>query len=157
MIGDPHETAKRLIAQDRVEGVSAQEREWLDRHLSECKDCERLAAGTDRAIALLRTVSISVPADLAERARLRVDLRTQEVDERRRWWWLPWTACTVSWAIGIVSAPYVWRAFSWLGHEAGVPTLVWKAGFALWWAAPALFAAGALLWERWDLPWYRTR
>lgn len=157
MSADPHEIAKRLIAQARVEGISAPEREWLDGHLSECRDCERLEAASDRAIASLRTVSVSVPAHLARHARFRVELRAEEIQRRRSGAWLVWAGCGASWAFGAVSAPYVWRAFAWTGNHTGLPALVWETGFALWWAAPALFATGALLLERWDLPWYRTR
>lgn len=157
MSAENHDRAARLIAQDRVEGLSAPQQEWLEGHLENCAECAQMAAATDLAIRSLRAVSVPLPADLANRAKLRVYLRCQDTPERKSVGWVMWTACGASWAAGIASAPYVWRGFEWLGHQTGLPPLVWKMGFALWWAVPALLAAGALLAGRLDGEGNRAR
>jgi anti-sigma factor RsiW len=157
MNDDLHVRAGRLIAAERVEGISGGDREWLDRHLAQCPDCQRLANATDNALASLRALSVPLPPALASRTQLRVYLRAREMRERRSAGWLLWTACGVSWAAGIASAPYVWRGFEWLGHQAGLPPLLWKMGFALWWTVPALLATIAVLLDRSDVERYRTR
>ena len=104
-----------------------------------------LSASTSRSVTV--TTPIPVPPGLAERTQFRVGLRAQQLRQhqpRRRALWI---AAGVSWAAGVASAPYVWRLFAWLGEYAGVPKLVWEAGFALWWAVPALVAAAVLLAE----------
>jgi hypothetical protein len=53
----------------------------------------------------------------------------------------------MSWALGIVTAPYVWRAFEWVGERIGLPRLVWEMGFGLWWTIPAVVAAVVVLME----------
>lgn len=142
-----HERARQLIAQERVEGISDSESAWLAAHLQECGDCAAVAQDTAAALRSLRTIPIALPAGLAERTQFRVGLRVQQLREtepRRRALWI---AAGISWATGVASAPYVWRLFAWLGEQAGVPKLIWEAGFALWWAVPALMAAVVLLAE----------
>jgi hypothetical protein len=159
MTNDAHVKAGRLIAEERVEGISVADRGWLDRHLAHCPDCERLASATDSVLASLRALSVPLPPALAHRTQLRVSLRARVMRERRSAGWVAWTACGVSWAAGIGSAPYVWRGFEWLGHQAGLPSLLWKMGFVLWWTVPALLAttAVAVLLDRSDVERYRTR
>jgi hypothetical protein len=147
MSQDIHERTQRLIAQERVEGISDSDSAWLAAHLQECGDCASVAQDTAAALRSLRTTPIALPAGLAERTQFRVGLRAQQLrgrEPRRRALWI---AAGISWAIGVASAPYVWRLFAWLGEQAGVPKLVWEAGFALWWAVPALVAAVVLLAE----------
>ncbi len=148
MTEDVHLSAERLILREHVEHISPQEREWLDRHLENCPDCTRLAGATGQALQSLRAVSIPLPPALASRTQLRVYLRAQERRERERGGWVLWTSCGLSCAIGIASAPYVWRAFEWIGHRTGLPALAWQSGFAMWWALPALLAVAIVLIDR---------
>jgi hypothetical protein len=157
MNNDLHVRAGRLIAEDRVEGISGGDREWLDQHLADCPGCNRLASATGSALESLRSLSVPLPPALASRTQMRVYLRASQMRERRGAGWAAWAACGVSWAVGIASAPYVWRGFEWLGHEAGLPPLLWKMGFVLWWTVPALLATVAALLDRGDVERYRTR
>ena len=142
-----HERALQLIAQARVDGMSDTDRNWLRAHLEECDFCVEHARRTDRALRLLRTAPISLPAGLASRTQFRVRLRAQELREREPKRRALWLACGVSWIFGVASAPYVWSLFQWLGQRTGVPKLVWEVGFGLWWSIPALFAVAVLLME----------
>jgi len=126
-----HQRALQLIAQARVEGMPETDRTWLRAHLEDCDFCAEHARQTDRALRLLRTAAIPVPAGLAGRTQFRV----------------LWLACGMSWIFGVASAPYVWSLFQWLGQRTGVPKLVWEVGFGLWWSIPALFAVAVLLME----------
>ncbi|MDP9340200.1 MAG: hypothetical protein M3P45_15170 [Acidobacteriota bacterium] len=142
-----HERAQQLIAKERVEGIADNEAAWLAAHLQECVECASAAHDTAAALRSLRTTPIELPAGLAERTQFRVGLRAQQLrgtEPRRRALWI---AAGISWATGVASAPFVWRLFAWLGEQEGVPKLVWEAGFALWWAVPALVAAVVLLAE----------
>jgi hypothetical protein len=136
---ETHARAEQLIAQERVEGISQVDHDWLSAHLQECVDCAGRARHTEHALRSLRTMSISLPGGLASRTQFRVQLRLQELREREPKRRAVWVACVVSWAFGIVSAPYVWRLFQWFGQRTGVPKLVWELGFGLWWTIPALF------------------
>ena len=142
-----HAHAKQLIAQERVEGLSQAEHQWLSAHLQECVYCAELACQTERALRSLHQMSVTLPSELASRTQFRVRLRAQELREREPKRRAMWLACAVSWAFGIASAPYVWRLFQWFGERTGVPKLVWELGFGLWWTVPALFLVVVVLME----------
>ena len=134
-----HQRAQRLMLEAQVDpaAVSPTDRHWLQAHLEGCEPCAALARSSTSALEQLRAVSVAVDPELVARTRLLVKFRTREL-ERRRSWLLPvWILCGMSWVIGVLTAPLVWRGFEWVGHRAGLPTLVWAGGFVLWWAFPA--------------------
>jgi hypothetical protein len=147
MTNDLHARAETLIAKERVEGISPVEQEWLSKHLGECAQCTESANAMQQALRSLRTLSISVPRELAARTQFRVRLRAQELQAREPRWRLIWAMCGASWVAGAATAPYVWRGLEWIGHRTGMPDLVWKMGFGVWWALPAIVAAAVLLME----------
>jgi hypothetical protein len=147
VINELHTRAEGLIAKERVEGISAAEQEWLSQHLRECAQCAEVANATQQALRSLRALSIPLPRELAARTQFRVRLRAQELQAREPRWRLIWAMCGASWVAGAATAPYVWRGLEWIGHRAGLPDLVWKMGFGVWWALPAIVAASILLME----------
>jgi hypothetical protein len=147
VINELHARAEGLIAKERVEGISAAEQEWLGQHLRECARCAEVANATQQALRSLRALSIPLPRELAARTQFRVRLRAQELQAREPRWRLIWAMCGASWVAGAATAPYVWRGLEWIGHRAGLPDLVWKMGFGVWWALPAIVAAAILLME----------
>jgi predicted anti-sigma-YlaC factor YlaD len=142
-----HARAETLIAQERIEGITQSERDWLAAHLRQCQSCAQIAEQTNDAVRVLRAVHVSLPRGLAERTRFRLQLRAQEMREREPKRRLLWIMCAMSWALGIATAPYVWRAFEWAGERMGLPRLLWEMGFGLWWTIPALVAAAVVLLE----------
>lgn len=142
-----HDRALQLISQERIEGISDAENSWLAAHIQDCDNCASFARQTSAALRSLQTIAIALPAGLAERTQFRVGLRAQQLRQQEPCRRALWIAAGISWAAGVASAPYVWRLFAWLGEHAGVPKLVWEAGFGLWWAVPALIAAVVLLTE----------
>jgi hypothetical protein len=147
MNNDLHARAEKLIAQERIEGISETEHDWLAGHLRECAGCAQVAQQTSEAVRALRAMSVSMPRGLAERTRFRLQMRAQEMREREPKRGLLWTICGVSWALGIASAPYVWQGIEWIGQRTGAPRLLLQFGFGLWWAIPALFAAAIVVLE----------
>ncbi len=142
-----HARAEKLIAQERVEGISRAEREWLTAHLQDCALCTELARQTEQALRSMRTAAISLPEGLAGRTQFRVRLRAQELREREPYNQLMWITCGVSWALGVATAPYVWRIFEWVGQHTGAPKILLQLSFGLWWAIPALIAGAVMLIE----------
>ena len=141
-----HVRAEQLIAQERIEGISAADQRWLRQHLAECEKCAALADVTEQAIRSLRGISVALPKTLASRTQFRVRLRAQQLRGEPRWR-MVWAACGISWAFGAATAPYVWRGLEWAGHRMGLPNIVWELGFGLWWALPAAVVAVILLME----------
>ena len=143
-----HVRAEELIARQRVEGISETERLQLEEHLRNCTQCAEFARATEQAIRSLRALSVPIPSALASRTQFRVRLRAGELQALEPRWRLLWAACGVSWVFGAATASYVWRGLEWLGHRAGLPDLVWKMGFGIWWALPAIVVTVVLLFER---------
>ena len=147
LTNDTHARAEALIAKERVEGITAAEQDWLGRHLHDCTLCADSASATQQALRSLRTLSVPFPRELAARTQFRVRLRAQELRAREPRWRLIWAMCGASWIAGAATAPYVWRGLEWIGHRTGMPDIVWKMGFGVWWALPAIVAAAVLLME----------
>jgi len=143
-----HARAESLIAKERVEGITPAEQEWLVAHLRECTQCSTNADATQQALRSLLSVHVTAPRGLAARTQFRVRLRAQEMRSvRQPRWRLVYLMCGASWVAGAATAPYVWRGLEWIGHRAGLPDLVWKMGFGVWWALPAIIAAAILFTE----------
>jgi hypothetical protein len=145
---NPHIRAQGLFAQSLVEGLAAADQLWLERHLRECAECARETASTHELLHALRNVPVAMPRDLAARTQLRVRLRAQESAQTAEGGYLLWVITGFSWLVGVLSAPLVWRGFSWVGNYLHVPKLALEMGFVLWWAVPALFAVSAVLYQK---------
>jgi anti-sigma factor RsiW len=143
-----HQRAQRLIAQSLIEGLDRADQSWLDAHLGECSDCSREAVRTQELAHAFRSLPVAVPRDLAARTQLRVRLRAQESAQASPSNTFLWVITAASWALGILSAPFVWRVFAWVGAELSLPKLVLEVGFVLWWTVPALIAVAVVLYQR---------
>jgi hypothetical protein len=141
-----HARAEQLIAQERIEGISTADQNWLRQHLAECEACAARATSTQQAIRSLRGLSVPLPPGLAGRTQFRVRMRAQRLGSEPRWR-MVYTACGISWAFGAATAPYVWSGLEWAGHRLGLPNIIWELGFGLWWALPAAVVAVILLME----------
>ena len=148
MSAEIHERARQLIARERVEGISDAERESLAKHLGECATCSAEAEELAQAIGSVRGVRVELPRGLASRAQLRVRMRAEELRERAPGHKLIWAITAMSWALGVATAPWVWRIFAWIGERTGVPKPLWEMGFVLWWAIPATIAVVAVILEK---------
>jgi anti-sigma factor RsiW len=145
---DVHARAEQLIDAWRVEGISAADREWLDGHLEECDRCRARAQANDRALQRLRSLPMRVSPRLVKVTQARVHLRARELSENQVRMRALWISCALSWILGVASAPLLWRAFQWVGHLAALPTVIWEAGFVLWWLLPPGAVAALLAWQR---------
>lgn len=143
-----HSRAQERMAQSLVEGITDAEQSWLEGHLRECAECSREATRTEELLHALRNVPVSVPRDLAARTQLRVRLRAQESAQASSSGMLLWVITAASWLLGVLSAPLVWRGFTWVGAQLSLPKPVLELGFVLWWTVPALVAVSVVLQQR---------
>lgn len=148
MSEDLHKKAERLVLEARVEDIAGPDRQWLDEHLAQCERCDGYARSAGEAVRSLRSVSVRVDPDLVGATRLRVYLRARELSHKRERMQIVWGCCALSWVAGAITAPLVWRAFEWLGKEAGLPRLIWESGFVTWWFLPAAAALAVIAWHR---------
>jgi len=147
--GNLHSRAQLLIAQQRIEGISAEEQTWLSAHVAECESCSALQSQTAQALSAFRSMNIELPKNLAARTQLRVRMRAEKLPTHNPGRLLLWAIAGVSWLLGLASAPLVWRGFEWVGGELGLPKIVWQLGVALWWLVPGVVATGAVLLQKW--------
>jgi len=148
MSEEMHKQARELLAKSLVEGISEAEESLLAKHLGECAVCAEEASATKELLRALRSVRVEVPQDLAARTQMRVRMRAEERAEQRGSGVMLWVLTAVSWGLGILMAPLVWRGFAWVGEELRVPKLALEMGFVLWWAIPALLALGVVLHQK---------
>jgi anti-sigma factor RsiW len=145
--GKAHERSRQLLAAGHVEGLSAAEREWLDRHLEECSQCAEEAGALVAAVRVLRTSSPLASPELVQRTRLAVRrFAAQRANDRAHGVPL-WIAVTLSGAWMLLTAPTAWWICGWLGRAARVPDAVWQVGFLVWWFLPATLLAAILAWR----------
>jgi hypothetical protein len=81
------------------------------------------------------------------RTRLAVRRRAEEMRVERARALPLWVAVTVSAAWILLTTPYVWAAFAWLGRAARVPDPVWQGGFVMWWFLPGTVLAAIMAWR----------
>src|SRR5260370_36771194 len=74
---ETHTRAEQLIAQERVEGISQAEPEWLSAHLQESARCSELERQTGQAVRSMRTAAIPPPGGLTSRREFPGRLRSQ--------------------------------------------------------------------------------
>ena len=145
MTNEPHTRAKQIIAQQHIETVSYDDANWLNTHLAECESCAAEQRQLRESLSALRTMHLDLPPNLASRAQFRVRMRAEELREKEPAKKFVWAIAAVSWALGVSTAPWVWRGIEWLGQETGAPKLLLQAGFVLWWSVPPMIAAWAVL------------
>jgi hypothetical protein len=148
MNDDLHARAWRLIAMERVEGLAANDQIWLRGHLDACGICAARAEAADAAVQALRTTSVSLPRGLAESTQWTVRRKAEELHAQRTRHVALAVGCTLSWLLGVASAPLVWSICAWGGAMFDLPRAVWLAGFAAWWFVPLAAMGLVILWQR---------
>ncbi|HEV2351113.1 MAG TPA: hypothetical protein VG028_14825 [Terriglobia bacterium] len=144
MTQELHERAKGLIVASRVEGISPADREWLEGHRQSCSICSEWASATEQAIRSLQLVSVQVDPALVSRTKRAVHLRAYELRGHQAQWWPLWISCALSWVLGGITLPLVWRGFEWVEQYVNLPGPVGIFLVVLWWALPTLGVAALI-------------
>ncbi len=146
MAKNDHQRALWLIDAARIEGISADDRAWLNKHLGECSRCQERERSTERALRALRPKPISISPSLVSTTQFRVRLRARELREESSRLRALVIACGLSWVMGVASAPLLWRGFEWIGQLAALPPAIWETAFFLSWLVPAAVVGGVFAW-----------
>ena len=144
---ETHQRARKSLSAARVEGISSSERQWLEAHLAECSECSREARALAVAIDSLRTFSVSAPEDAVRRASLAVHRRAARRRSEREPGVFLGVAAVASGVWAILTTPYIWATFAWLGNALHVSDAIWQLGFLMWWFLPATVLAAAAGWR----------
>jgi hypothetical protein len=143
-----HERALQLIDKRQVEGLTGEERNWLEAHLESCAPCRKRDLETEGALRALRSSALRFDVALVQTTQMRARLRGCELIENAARMRALWISCALSWALGVVSAPLLWRGFEWIGHRLAISRAVWMTGFVLTWVAPAVVVAAVIAWRQ---------
>jgi predicted anti-sigma-YlaC factor YlaD len=143
MTRDPHDEARQLIALG--DALSDAQQIWLRNHLEECAACHDYAEAAGRMIRALRSLPLAADVRLVQATQTRVRFHAARLRETQARMWLVGMACLTMGLSATLSLPLLWRLFAWMGEQAGVSTLVWQAGFMVFFIAPALVVSVVLL------------
>jgi len=144
---DMHERALQLIDKRQVEGLTAAEHKELEAHLESCAQCQKRALETERALHALRSAAPRFDVALVLTTQMRARIRARELIENAARMRALWISCTLSWVLGVLCAPLLWRGFEWMGQRWAISRPVWMTGFALSWVTPAVVAAAVIAWR----------
>lgn len=143
MTRNPHNEAQELIALG--ESLSDAQQSSLQTHLEQCPACRDYAEAANSAVRALRSLPLAADPRLVRATQMRVRFHATRLREARERLWLVGMACLGVGLSATLTVPLLWRLFAWMGEWAGVSTLVWQAGFAIFWIAPALVVSVVLL------------
>jgi len=145
---DSHERAKKLLAADRIEGISADDRTWLDAHLDACHSCSNEANSLVFAIDSLRAHTVSADPDVVRRTTLAVHRRAEQKRQGQESAIPLSIAAATSSVAAVLTTPFAWSAFGWLGQLFHVSDIIWQLGFFLmWWFMPATVLSAIAGWQ----------
>ncbi len=145
MSNDVHERARKLALRARIEGPATVDREWLEAHLSTCPACREYHESLDRALGAVRALAPTAGDALVRRTQVLVRQRAAELCGRNAMMRPLWIACGMVVLTSLVFTPLLWQVCAWIGRIAHLSELTWRAGFVLFWIAPALAASVLLL------------
>jgi predicted anti-sigma-YlaC factor YlaD len=143
-----HERAQKLIALAGSEPFSDTEESsntWLAVHLRTCAACRAFAENVAETIRGLRAIPIAAERSLVSTTQMRVRQRVLDLQRQRERMWLTSISCTAVTLCALLSTVALWRGFAWLGERAQLAPSVWRVGFLMFCAMPALVAGILLL------------
>jgi hypothetical protein len=144
-----HEKARSLLPRSLAEGISPEDRQWLDAHVGQCAECARYAELSARAVRALDWFALELDPAAALRVenvvRSRADaMRAAEARAKTLW-----LGTGLAIFLTFTGSAVAWRSLSWLASQWNLPSRVWQVGFAAFWLLPSLLLA--------MLPLFRSR
>lgn len=136
MTQDMHDRARKILAIRQP--LSDAEQNWLRTHLEECASCRDYRDLAAQVVSAVRSIPLAADSRLVRATQMRVRFHASRLRETRERMWLVGIACLGVGLSATLTLPLLWRMFSWMGAWAGVSTVVWQAGFVIFFVAPAL-------------------
>jgi len=138
---ESHERARFLIQQALVEGISLEDRRWLDAHVGECAECRRYADLSARAVRALDWFALELDPAAALRVENIVRSRAEEMRSAESRARSVWIGTAVAIFLTFTGSAIAWRTLESLVSEWNLPSRVWQIGFAAFWFLPSLMVA----------------
>jgi anti-sigma factor RsiW len=150
---ESHERARQLLAAYRIEGIDADERIWLQHHLTTCPECSSAAEALEAAVRSLRALPVVASAELVEQTKRAVRRQAEQLQFARNHSVALWIGTGVSSVLMILTTSFVWQALAWVGRVTRIPDPIWQVLFLMWWFLPATVLASAAAWRHKTAEW----
>ncbi len=138
---EEHEKARILFHRSLVEGISPEDRYWLDAHVGQCAECGRYADLSERAVRALDWFALELDPAAALRVENVVRSRAEgmrSAEARARSLWIG-TAVAVF--LTCAGSAVAWRPLAWLASQWNLPSRAFPLVFAAFWLLPSLLLA----------------
>jgi hypothetical protein len=146
---EKHEKARLLLDRSPVEGISPEDRHWLDAHVAECAECSRYADLSARAVRALDWFALELDPAAALRVENVVRSRAEEMRSAEAQARSVWIGTASALFLTLTGSAVAWRTLAWVASQWNLPSRVWQIGFAAFWFVPSLLLA--------LLPLFRSR
>ena len=143
-----HEKARFLLHRALVEGISLEDRRWLDAHVGECAECGRHADLSARAVRALDWFALELAPAAALRVENIVRSRAEEMRSAESQAKGLWIGTGVAIFLTFTGSAVTWHTLAWLASQWNLPSRVWQIGFAAFWLLPSLLLALLPLFRR---------
>ena len=138
---ESHEKARFLFHRSLVEGISPEDRDWLDAHVGQCAECGRYADLSARAVRALDWFALEPDPAAALRVEDAVRSRAERLRSAEARAKSLWIGTAVAIFLTFTGSAVTWRPFAWLASQWNLPSRVWQIGFAAFWLLPSLLLA----------------
>jgi predicted anti-sigma-YlaC factor YlaD len=143
-----HEKARFLLDRSAVEGISREDRRWLDAHVGECAECAEYADLSARSVRALDCFAIELDPAAALRVENVVRSRAEAMRSAEAHARSLWIGTAVALFLTLTGSAVTWRSLAWLASQWNLPSRVWQIGFAAFWFLPSLLLALVPLFRR---------
>ena len=145
---EKHEKARFLLHRSLVEGISPDDRRWLEAHLGQCAECGRYADLSARAVRALDWFALEPDPAAALRVENVVRSRAEEMRSAESYAKSLWIGTGVALFLTFTGSAVAWRPLTWLASQWNLPSRVWQIGFVAFWLLPSLLLALLPLFRR---------
>jgi hypothetical protein len=143
-----HEKARFLLDRSLVEGISLEERHWLDAHVEQCAECARFADLSARAVGALDWFAFELDPAAALRVENVVRSRAEQMRSAEAQATRLWIGTAVAILLTFTGSAVTWRPLAWLASQWNLPSRVFLIVFVAFWLLPSLLLALLPLFRR---------
>lgn len=143
-----HEKARSLLHRALIEGISLEDRRWLDAHVGQCAECSRVADLSTRTVRALDCFAFELDPAAALRVENVVRSHAEEMRSAESHAKTLWIGTVVAIFLTFTGSAVTWRTLAWLAIQWNLPSRVWQTAFAAFWVLPSLLLALLPLFRR---------
>lgn len=136
-----HEKARFLLQRALVEGISPEDRRWLDAHVGQCAECGRYADLSARTVRALDWFALELDPAAALRIENVVRSRAEAMKSAESHAKRLWIGTAIAVCLTFTGSAVTWRSLTWLAGQWNLPSRTWQIAFAAFWLLPSLLLA----------------